>query len=120
MLFFSGSHGPAGQYLPNVLDPYLQMGAKVVTMDYRGFGESETLTSNGKKTGTPLSEQSIYKDGKAMLEYVVKTMGVKPEDVILHGYSAQDADLQKLVTNGRNAVLGRRADAPRNNRRNGI
>ncbi len=34
--------------------------------------------------------------------------------------SAQDADLQKLVTNGRNAVLGRRADAPRNNRRNRI
>jgi len=97
VLFFSGSGGPAGNYVRHVLDPYLQMGAKVVTMDYRGFGNSETLNANGQKTGTPLSEQSLYKDGKAMLDYVVKNMGVKPEDVILHGYSLGGAVASKVA-----------------------
>ena len=87
VLFFSGSGGTSAQYVQPVLEPYLLMGAKVVTMDYRGFGKSETLDKSGRKTGTPLSDKTMYEDGKDMLEYVTKTMGVKPENVILHGYS---------------------------------
>ena len=87
VLFFSGSGSPAARYVQPVLEPYLLMGAKVVTMDYRGFGKSETLTKTGKKTGTPLCEKSMYEDGREMLDFVTKTMGVKPENVILHGFS---------------------------------
>jgi len=97
VLFFSGSGGPAGQYAPQVIEPYLEMGAKVVTMDYRGYGNSETHNSRGKKVGTPLSEKSLYKDGKAMLDYVMKKLGVKPENIILHGYSMGGAVASKVA-----------------------
>ena len=97
VLFFSGSGGPAGQYAPQVIQPYLDMGAKVVTMDYRGYGDSETHNSRGKKVGTPLSEKSLYKDGKAMLDYVMKELKVKPENIILHGYSMGGAVASKVA-----------------------
>ena len=97
VLFFSGSGGPAGQYVGQVIEPYLEKGAKVVTMDYRGYGNSETHNSRGKKVGTPLSEKSLYKDGKAMLDYVIKNLGVKPENIILHGYSMGGAVASKVA-----------------------
>ena len=97
VLFFSGSGGPAGEYCKPALDKYLNAGATVVTMDYRGFGKSETRNKNGQKIGTPLSEQSIYEDGKEMLNYVVKTMGVKPENIILHGFSLGGAVASKVA-----------------------
>ena len=97
VLFFSGSGGPAGEYAPQVIEPYLNMGAKVVTMDYRGYGNSETHNSHGKKVGTPLSEKSLYQDGKAMLEYVMKDLNVKPENIILHGYSMGGAVASKVA-----------------------
>ena len=97
VLFFSGSGGPAAEYAPQVIEPYLEMGAKVVTMDYRGYGNSETRNSHGKKVGTPLSEKSLYQDGKAMLEYVMKNLKVKPENIILHGYSMGGAVASKVA-----------------------
>ena len=97
VIFFSGSKGTAGDYMKTVLDDYLKMGVKVVAMDYRGFGASRTLDKKGKEIGTPLSEKSLYKDGKNMLKYVLNNMKVKPENVILHGYSLGGAVASKVA-----------------------
>ena len=97
VIFFSGSHGSAATYSEDVVKSYMKQGIPVVTMDYRGFGKSDTLDKNGKKKGTPLSENSIYKDGKEMLKYVMQTMNVKPENIILHGYSLGGAVASKVA-----------------------
>lgn len=97
VLFFSGSGAPASKYVPDVAETYLKKGMRVVTMDYRGFGTSETMTKKGKVTGTPLCEESIYKDGKQMLNYVMKEMGVKPENIILHGFSLGGSVASKVA-----------------------
>ena len=97
VVFFSGSRGPSAEYAQNVVDSYLAAGASVVCLDYRGFGKSITIDKKGKPTGTPLSEDSIYKDGKEMLRYVTDKMKVKPENVILHGYSLGGAVASKVA-----------------------
>ena len=97
VLFFSGSGNSAGAYCEPAVKKYVKAGASVVTMDYRGFGKSETLNKKGKKTGTPLCEKTIYEDGKEMLKYVTETMGVKPENIILHGFSLGGAVASKVA-----------------------
>lgn len=97
VIFFSGSGGPSSKYCAPVVQKYLNADAKVLTLDYRGFGNSETLNRKGQKTGTPLSEKSIYEDGKEMLKYVTETMGVKPENIILHGFSLGGAVASKVA-----------------------
>ena len=97
VLFFSGSGAPAEQFSANVVDDYAKEGIPVVTMNYRGFGNSKTLDKNGNIKGTPLSEKSIYKDGKEMLNYVINVMHVKPENIILHGYSLGGAVASKVA-----------------------
>ncbi|SNU08057.1 Alpha/beta hydrolase family protein [Lachnospiraceae bacterium] len=97
VIFFSGSKGTAGDQMKTALDDYLKMGVKVVAMDYRGFGGSRTLDKKGNEIGTPLSEKSLYKDGKNMLKYVLNNMKVKPENVILHGFSMGGAVASKVA-----------------------
>lgn len=90
VLCFSGSGGPAAEYVGNFANEYLKNGCKVVSFDYRGFGKSETnwIHKDGTRTkkGTFLSERSLYNDARAMVGYLIKG-GVKPCDIILHGYS---------------------------------
>ena len=86
VLYFSGSHGPGAEYINNSVAEYVKNGCAVVNFDYRGFGRSETL-KNGQHANTRLTEESMYKDAHEMFNYVVNTMGVKPENIILHGYS---------------------------------
>lgn len=97
VIFFSGMGAPAGEFCKPVLGKYLNNDATVVTMDYRGFGKSETLNKKGEHTGTPLSEKSIYDDGKQMLKYVIEEMHVKPENIILHGFSLGGAVASKVA-----------------------
>ena len=97
VIFFSGSGIPAGGTCEPAVKKYLDANATVVSMDYRGFGKSKTLNKNGKKTGTPLCEKTIYEDGKEMLKYVIEKMGVKPENIILHGYSMGGAVASKVA-----------------------
>lgn len=97
VIFFSGSGGPAAQFCQPAVQKYLNNDAKVLTLDYRGFGSSETLNKKDKKVGTPLCEKSLYEDGKEMLKYVTETMGVKPENIILHGFSLGGAVASKVA-----------------------
>lgn len=97
VLYFSGSHGPAGEYINNSCAEYIKGGAKVVSFDYRGFGHSQSLDKDGNVKGTRLSEESMYKDAYEMYNYVVNTMHVKPENIILHGYSLGGAIASRLA-----------------------
>ena len=102
VLFFSGSGGPSEEQSANAIQTHLENGAKVVCLNYRGYGKSETLDANGKKKGTSLSEKSLYDDGMAMYEYVTKPkeeggLGYAPEDVVLHGYSMGGAVASRVA-----------------------
>ena len=97
VIFFSGMGGPAGEYCAPAVGKYLNDDATVVTMDYRGFGKSQTLNKKGEKIGTPLCEKTIYEDGKQMLKYVMEEMHVKPENIILHGFSLGGAVASKVA-----------------------
>ena len=98
-IVFSGSEGPSGRYAPNIIDRYLQAGASVICMDYRGFGNSQSLSKKGEVISTYPSEQSLYQDGRDMLHYVVDKdkLNVKPENVILHGFSLGGAVASKVA-----------------------
>lgn len=102
VLFFSGSGGPSEEQSANAIGTHLQNGAKVVCLNYRGYGKSETLDAKGKKKGTSLSEESLYDDGMAMYEYATKPkkdggLGYAPEDVVLHGYSMGGAVASRVA-----------------------
>ena len=98
-IVFSGSEGPSGRYAPNIINKYLQAGASVICMDYRGFGNSQSLSKKGEEVSTYPSEPSLYQDGKDMLHYVVDKdkLNVKPENVILHGFSLGGAVASKVA-----------------------
>ncbi len=98
-IVFSGSEGPSGRYATNIINKYLQAGASVICLDYRGFGNSQSLSRNGEVVNTYPSEQSLYQDGKDMLHYVVDKdkLNVKPENVILHGFSLGGAVASKVA-----------------------
>lgn len=89
VLVFTGSHSPAAGQIANIKDAYLEAGATVISMDYRGFGQSMEYGKDGNPVETPLSEQSLCQDGRAMYDHILKSIpGVKPCDIILHGFSA--------------------------------
>ena len=54
-----------------------QFDASVLVWDYRGYGKSE---------GKP-SEQGLYQDGEAAVQWLSKRAGVKPSDLYLVGRS---------------------------------
>ncbi|SCM23173.1 alpha/beta hydrolase, putative [Plasmodium chabaudi chabaudi] len=49
----------------------------ILLYDYPGYGES---------TGTP-TEENMYKSGYAVYDYMVNTLNIKPETIILYGRS---------------------------------
>ncbi len=61
--------------------PYFRMlsdkGFGVIGLDYRGYGRSE---------GSP-SEQGVYMDARATIEYASKELSIKPEQMIAYGES---------------------------------
>lgn len=99
VLLFSGSGSPAESVIEKISDNYTDAGTTVIVFNYRGFGQSKTLDSNGKQIGTPLSEQSVYEDGMEMYKYVRDVMGVSPENITLHGYSLGGAVASHVAAN---------------------
>ena len=72
-------HGNAGN-ISHRLD-YLQMfnrlGYATLAVDYRGYGKS---------TGTP-SEEGTYRDALAAWDWLARTRGLKPQDIVIAGES---------------------------------
>jgi acetyl esterase/lipase len=78
VLLLTGSGGTAEEYGCNLGTKYSQqLDANVMSINYRGYG-----TSQGKPT-----EKGLYQDAQAMYDHLVKDMGFKPDQIIIHGFS---------------------------------
>ena len=72
-------HGNAGNLYNRIKEANVifDMGCNVIISGYRGYGGS---------TGKP-SEEGIYSDGKAVLNYVTSVLGYKPGKIYVYGRS---------------------------------
>lgn len=111
VLFFSGSGDNAFNYVGPVANTYLNEGTEVYVMNYRGFGDSKTLKKNGEQDKTPLSEQSIYEDGRAMFDFLVNEKKIDPCNIILHGFSMGGAVASKVAADVSMEQAKRRQEA---------
>ncbi|MEO5928369.1 MAG: alpha/beta hydrolase [Candidatus Kapaibacterium sp.] len=76
MLYCHGNKHNIDNYWDRVM--YLhRLGVNVLIFDYRGFGMSEGTSS----------EEGLYEDGEAALDFVTRTKGVPADSLILYGYS---------------------------------
>ena len=96
-LVFSGSHGPGAQYIDSIKKAYLDQGITVVQLDYRGFGTSTNIDERGNHVSNSPSERTMYEDGMEMYKYVNETLGIKPENITLHGYSLGGAIASRVA-----------------------
>jgi pimeloyl-ACP methyl ester carboxylesterase len=76
VIYFHGNGGNIAQRVPE-LARIASCGANVLGVGYRGYGAS---------TGSP-SEQGIYRDGRAALDYAVRTLGFSSKQIVLFGRS---------------------------------
>jgi uncharacterized protein len=92
------SHGNAGNISGRIAiaETLLNSGASVLMYDYRGYGNSE---------GSP-SEEGLYKDIEAVVEYLKSEQGYTEQQVVMYGrslggavaaYAATQYDLGGLV-----------------------
>ncbi len=83
VLVLSGSGGSSEQYTRQMAEKYCRTGARVVAVNYRGYGESSDTTP---------TEAKLYNDAMAIYQAVVNGAGgmpraVNPADIVVHGYS---------------------------------
>jgi len=78
LLFFHGnaSNISARDYITRYKF-FSNLGFNILSVDYRGYGESE---------GTA-SEQGLYKDAMVCYSYLVATKNISPERIIIYGHS---------------------------------
>uniref|UniRef100_A0A3Q3FQP1 Abhydrolase domain containing 13 n=1 Tax=Labrus bergylta TaxID=56723 RepID=A0A3Q3FQP1_9LABR len=75
ILYFHGNAGNIGHRVPNALLMLVNLKANVVLVDYRGYGKSE---------GEP-SEDGLYLDAEATLDYVMTRPDLDKTKVVLFG-----------------------------------
>ncbi len=91
-------HGNAGNLSHRVKDSLklFKTGCDVLLVSYRGYGKS---------SGSP-SEEGVYRDGEAALQYAQKNLGFKLSEIIIYGrsigttvavYTAQRRDIAGLI-----------------------
>ena len=87
-------HGNAGNIsLPLRQDwsrALVAQGVGVVSFDYRGFGASED---------GPLDEEGLYRDARAVYDWMVRTRGIDPQRVIIYGHSLGSGVATHLAAN---------------------
>lgn len=76
LLFFHGNAGNIGDRIDKLRILY-QAGANIFIIDYRGFGKSQ---------GRP-SEHGFYRDASAAYDYLLNTIGIDQDRIILYGES---------------------------------
>ncbi|MDR2795321.1 MAG: alpha/beta fold hydrolase, partial [Spirochaetaceae bacterium] len=92
VIFFSGSHGSNAAMAGPLAREYNLGGVAVLGVDYRGFGGS-----GNRLNGAAITEAVIYEDARAIYRYAVAGLGVKPDGVILYGFSLGGAAAAKLA-----------------------
>ena len=94
---YTGSHEPGAAQIKDIKDTYLAQGIAVVQVDYRGFGNSRSTNIFGMETNTWLTEEKLYKDGMDIYHHVKDTMGINPNNIVLHGYSLGGAVASRVA-----------------------
>ncbi|WP_434223354.1 alpha/beta fold hydrolase [Xenorhabdus bakwenae] len=105
MLFIHGSGSSAEEQASIIQNQYQKQGVDMLAVNMRGYGSSD---------GHP-SEKGLYQDARTMFSYLVNDRGIKPENIIIHGYSmggAVAADLARYAERNGQAVSGLLLDRP--------
>ncbi len=105
VLFIHGSGSSAEEQASLIQSHYQKQGVDMLAVNMRGYGFSD---------GFP-SENGLYQDARTMFKYLVNDRGIKPENIILHGYSmggAVAADLARYAERHGQAVSGVLLDRP--------
>jgi pimeloyl-ACP methyl ester carboxylesterase len=92
VLFFSGSGGSNAAMVGPLARAYNLAGIAVLGVDYRGFGGSESGLDGGS-----ITEASLCEDARAIFQYALDIPGVKPDGVILYGFSLGGTVAAKLA-----------------------
>jgi pimeloyl-ACP methyl ester carboxylesterase len=79
-----------------VMDYATRLNCHAVVFNYRGVGESK---------GWPYISADLGDDGAAMVEYVMKTLGVAEKNVIIHGHSIGGGVMSMLVGKFKSALV---------------
>ncbi len=87
ILWFHGNAGSIADRFDMALG-FLEFPARVLMIDYRGYGRSE---------GSP-SEKGLYKDARAAWNYLLKERGHRPEEIVLFGKSLGGGPAVQLAT----------------------
>ncbi|XP_068124123.1 protein ABHD13 isoform X1 [Hyperolius riggenbachi] len=77
IIYFHGNAGNIGHRLPNALLMLVNLKANLLLVDYRGYGKSE---------GEP-SEEGLYIDSEAVLDYIMTRPDIDKTKIILFGRS---------------------------------
>eukprot|EP00794_Sanderia_malayensis_P012211 gene12211-13469_t len=88
IIYFHGNAGNIGHRLLNAHLIYMQTGCNVLLVEYRGYGKSE---------GTP-SEQGLYLDAEAAMNYMLSRPDIDHSKIILYGRSLGGAVAIALAT----------------------
>ncbi|KAK3542828.1 hypothetical protein QTP70_004636 [Hemibagrus guttatus] len=88
ILYFHGNAGNIGHRVPNALLMLVNLKANVVLVDYRGYGKSD---------GEP-SEEGLYQDAEATLDYVMSRPDIDKTKIILFGRSLGGAVAIRLAS----------------------
>ncbi|AOM40843.1 MARTX multifunctional-autoprocessing repeats-in-toxin holotoxin RtxA [Xenorhabdus hominickii] len=105
VLFIHGSGSSVEEQAGAIQSHYQKQGVDLLAVNLRGYGSSD---------GFP-SEQGVYHDARTMFHYLVNDRGIKPENIIIHGYSmggAIAADLARYAERNGQAVSGLLLDRP--------
>ena len=86
-LFFHGNTGNLSTRM-DTINILHELGINLFMIDYRGYGKS---------TGKP-SEQGTYLDGEASWQYLIHTLGIRPEKAIIFGRSLGGGIASHLAT----------------------
>ncbi|WP_434525499.1 MARTX multifunctional-autoprocessing repeats-in-toxin holotoxin RtxA [Photorhabdus asymbiotica] len=105
VLFLHGSGLSAEEQAHDIQSHYQKQGIDMLAINMRGYGGSD---------GSP-GEQGFYQDARTMFRYLVQDRGIKPGNIIIHGYSIGGpvaADLARYAAQNNQAVSGLLLDRP--------
>ncbi|WP_416776198.1 MARTX multifunctional-autoprocessing repeats-in-toxin holotoxin RtxA [Xenorhabdus budapestensis] len=105
VLFIHGSGSSAEEQAGAIQHHYQKQDIDLLAVNMRGYGSSD---------GHP-SEKGLYQDARTMFHYLVNDRGIKPENIIIHGYSMGGpiaADLARYAEHSGQPVSGLLLDRP--------
>ncbi|MBU1912337.1 MAG: lysophospholipase, partial [Candidatus Omnitrophica bacterium] len=94
LLFFHGNAGNIGDRIDKLKLLY-QAGFSILIIDYRGFGKSRGRAM----------ESGFYRDASAAYDYLINTINIKPEQLVLYGESLGSAVAVDLAFHRKVGVL---------------